>query len=116
MAIENTQVPPLEIPSGILPGVRQALRHWHEHRPSMYTELYHKGTLIETAIAAYELMLADLEDLQTSYEKEYDASTAFVLAKKEAEQRYIYLPTEEDVPDLMTSPEGIPFYQSDQSG
>ena len=79
----------------------------------MYTELHDNGTLLETAIAAAEAASADLDDIQASLEAEYDAPTAFVMAQRIAYERYIYLPTEEDVPELMATSEGIPFYQTD---
>lgn len=113
MSSDNTQLPALRIPKGLPIGARKALRHWHEHRPRMYTELHDNGTLIETAVAADEAVDVDLEEIQESLEAEYDTPTAFVMAKRIAEQRYIYLPTEEDVPELMATAEGIPFYQTD---
>ena len=113
MSSPELPIPPLRIPRTASPTVREALRHWHVHRPRMYTELYKNGTLLETAIAADEAASADLDEIQTSLENEYDAPTAFIMAKRIAYERYIYLPTEEDVPELMATPEGIPFYQSE---
>jgi len=82
----------------------------------MYTELYNNGTLMETATAAYDAAGVDAEEIQASLEKEYGAPTAFIMAKRIADERYIYLPTEEDVPNLMETADGVPIYQSDQSG
>lgn len=113
MSSPESPLPKLSIPGRVSPTVREALHHWHEHRPKMYAELYNNGTLLETAIAADEAASADLDDIQASLEAEYDAPTAFVMAKRIADERYIYLPTEEDVPELMATPEGIPFYQSE---
>ena len=114
MPSTNPQLPPLEIPSGTLPGVADALRHWHEHRPKMYTDLHSSGRLLSTAIAAYDATIEDQDKVQAGLEKQgHNASTAFVMAKQVVRERYIYLPTEEDVPELMTSPDGIPFYLSE---
>ena len=113
MASPESPLPKLSIPRGALPGVRMTLRHWREHRPRMYTELYNNGKLLETATAAYEAAVIESETIQASLEAEYGVSTAFVMAKRIADERYIYLPTEEDVPELMATPEGIPFYQTD---
>ena len=113
MTSQSSEVPKLKIPAGTLPGVRKALRHWHEHRPKMYTDLHNSGTLMEVATAAHEAAVADSGELQASLEKEYNTYTAAVLAKRIADQRYIYLPTEEDVPNLMETADGVPIYQSD---
>lgn len=117
MVAQNSQLPPLEIPSGVLPGVADALRHWHEHRPQMYTELHSDGTLLSVAIAAYESTIEDQDAVQADLEaKGYDAPTAFTMAMQTVRERYVYLPTEEDVPELMKNEAGGYTYQPDTGG
>ena len=116
MTSRSSQIAELKIPKGTLSAIRNVLCHWHEHRPKMYTELYNNGTLMETATAAYETAGVDAEEIQENLEEEYGAPTAFIMAKRIADERYLYLPTEEDVPNLMETNDGIPIYQSDQSG
>jgi hypothetical protein len=115
MTTEN-QLAPLEIPAGTLPGVANALRHWHEHRPRMYTQLYAQGNLLEMATAAYEATVDDTDALRAELvqTQQYDEPTAFTLAQQIVRERYIYLPTEEDVPELMQTDSGIYIFQPEQ--
>jgi hypothetical protein len=115
MTTEN-QLAPLEIPAGTLPGVANALRHWHEHRPRMYTQLYAQGNLLEMATAAYEATVDDTDVLRAELvqTQQYDEPTAFTLAQQIVRERYIYLPTEEDVPELMQTESGIYIFQPEQ--
>lgn len=117
MPTQPNQTPALEIPEGTLQGVAKALRHWHEHRPKMYTELYQQGNLLDTAIAAHEATIDDAAEIEQALIREgYDESTAFVTSQQTVRERYVYLPTEEDVPDLMKTESGIYIYQPEQSG
>lgn len=111
------QLPPLEIPPGTLLGVANALRHWHEHRPRMYTELHEKGTLLDMAVAAYEATVDDESEIQYDLEeKGYDTYTAVVMSQQAVRERYIYLPTEEDCPELMQSESGLYAFEPEPDG
>lgn len=117
MVDSNVPLPPLEIPSGVLPGVAEALSHWHEHRPKMYTELHQNGTLLEAAIAALEATEEEEDEIHHALIKQgYNSPTAFVMAQQMVRERYIYLPTEEDVPELMTTESGLYAYQPQPDG
>ena len=117
MESQSYQLPPLEIPRGCLPGVANALRHWHEHRPRMYTELHEQGTLLDMAIAAYEATVDDESEIQYDLEERgYDTYTAVVMAQQAVRERYIYLPTEEDHPELMQSETGLYVFKSEPNG
>ena len=118
MSIQKEKTPPLEIPQGTLQCAANALRHWREHRPKMYAELYKQGKLFEAANAAHEATMDDAEEIEQALIKQqgYDGPTAFIIAQQMTRERYIYLPTEEDVPDLMMSEAGMYIYQPEQSG
>ncbi|MBE9062883.1 hypothetical protein [cf. Phormidesmis sp. LEGE 11477] len=112
MSSPESLLPELNIPQGTLPDVADALRHWREHRPKMYTELYQSGTLLETANAAFEATVDEEEQIHFALIRQgYDSPTAFIMAKQAVRERYIYLPTEEDVPELMTTETGLYTYQ-----
>lgn len=117
MPVQPSKAPALRIPKGTLQGAANALRHWHEHRPKMYTDLFHQGKLFEAANAAWEATVDDTEEIHYALIKEgYESPTAFVIAQQTTRERYIYLPTEENVPKLMTTEAGIYIYQPEQSG
>lgn len=117
MSVQSNQTPALKIPKGMLQGAANALRHWHEHRPRMYADLYQQGKLFEAANAAHEATIDDADEIENALIKQgYEAATAFTIAQQATRERYIYLPTEEDVPDLMTTEAGIYIYQPEQSG
>lgn len=117
MSNQQNQLPPLDIPKSMLPGAADALRHWHEHRPMMYTQLHQQGKLFDAAIAADEATFEDLDSIHNSLIKQgWDSSTAFVEAKQIVRERYIHLPTEEDVPELATTESGIYIYQPEETG
>ena len=117
MSIQEEQIPALKIPKDTLQGAADALRHWHEHRPKMYTELYKQGKLFEAADAAYEATVNDADEIEYALIKQgYEAPTAFIIAMQVTRERYIHLPTEEDVPNLMMTEAGMYIYQPEQSG
>ena len=117
MSTQQDQLPPLEIPTGTIPAVADALRHWHEHRPRMYTELYSKGTLFDVVNNALDATIDDEEEICAQLVKQgVEPGTAFVTARQMVRERYIYLPTEEDVPELMTTESGLYTHQPDEAG
>ena len=117
MSDQASSLPPLVYERKMDSGARDALRHWREHRPKMYTRLYNEGTLIKAAIAADEATSNDLYDIHMSLIKQgWDSSTAFVHARQIVRDRYVYLPTEEDVPELSTTESGVYVYLADQTG
>ena len=117
MVDQSDSLPPLVRQKGMYPGAVDALRHWREHRPKMYTELYNKGTLCDAATAAHEATVDDRMEIQHQFEKQgMDAPTAFVEARQIVRERYIYLPTEEDVPELSKTESGLYVYQPDETG
>ena len=118
--MENQQqdkLPPLVERDGMYPGAMAALEHWREHRPKMYTQLYNNGTLLDMADAADEATANDLDEIHNALIKQgMDSPTAFVEARQIVRDRYIHLPTEEDVPELATTESGIYIYQPDTPG
>lgn len=114
---QSDSLPPLVYRRGMRQGARNALRHWREHRPKMYTRLHNEGTLINAAIDAYEATVDDEIELSNQLIKQgWDSPTAFVHARQIVRDRYVYLPTEEDVPELSTTASGVYIYLSDQTG
>ena len=117
MVDQSDSLPPLVRKEGMYPGAVDALRHWREHRPKMYTELYNKGTLCDVASAAYEATDDDETEIHHALIKQgWDSPTAFVQARQIVRERYIYLPTEEDVPELSKTESGLYVYQPDETG
>lgn len=117
MPVQPGRTSTLRIPKGTLPDAASALRHWHEHRPKMYADLLQQGKLFEAANAAQEATMDDATEIENGLiEQGYEGATAFIIAKQATRERYIYLPTEEDVPNLMTTEAGIYIYQPEQSG
>ena len=114
---QQDQLPPLVTRRGMYQGAVDALRHWREHRPKMYTKLYNDGTLFDMAEAAHEAATDDETEIQYQLIKQgWDSPTAFVQARQIVRDRYVYLPTEEDVPELATTESGIYIYQPDTPG
>ena len=117
MIDQSDSLPPLIRRKGMYPGAVDALRHWREHRPKMYTELYEQGTLCEAANAADEATFEDMDEIHNSLIKQgMDSPTAFVEARQIVRERYIYLPTEEDVPELSKTESGLYVYQPEETG
>lgn len=117
MSTQPSPLPPLEIPKNMLPGAANALRHWHNHRPKMYAQLYAEGKLFSAAIAAYEATVEEEEAIHNQLiQQGIDSPTAFVEARQIVKERYIYLPTEADVPELSTTESGIFTYQPNETG
>ena len=117
MVDQSDSLPPLVSRKGMYPGAVDALRHWREHRPKMYTQLYEQGTLCDTASAAYEATVDDEMEIQGAFIKQgMDSPTAFIEARQIVRERYIYLPTEEDVPELSKTESGLYVYQPEETG
>lgn len=94
--------------------VREALKHWREHRPRMYAELEAAGTLVETAIAACQVTAEEECDLHSTLIRQgHPSPIAFEMAREMVRERYVFLPAEEDVPDLMRLDNGLYSYPSD---
>ncbi|MBW4651699.1 MAG: hypothetical protein KME20_01365 [Kaiparowitsia implicata GSE-PSE-MK54-09C] len=90
------------------PDVQVAISHWRQFRPTMTAELEAKGELEQVAIAAvtsaFELERTLHMDLSR---RGYDSPTAFVLAQRIAQERFVLLPSEEDVPDLFAYQQAV---------
>jgi hypothetical protein len=113
---DNSQLPPLELPAYLPPGAWNALEHWHKYRPKMYAELHASGKLHEMAIAAYEATSEEQYDLHMALIKQgYASPIAFEMAREAVRERYIYLPTEEDVPELQVNGEGLYYFESEDT-
>jgi hypothetical protein len=76
------------------PWVSQAKAHWKQFRPKMYAELEKKGLLHERAVKAAEQTEDDL--LHLVNEEGLDHQAAWEAVR----ERYLFLPSEEDQPDL----------------
>lgn len=101
-------LPPLELPPHLTSGAWDALEHWHKHRPRMYAELHASGKLHEMAIAADEMTASDEMDMHEALMRQgYASPIAFETARQTVRERYIYLPSEEDVPELKMNDEGL---------
>ena len=81
------------------PWAEQAKEHWKEHRPRMYAELEKAGTLDE---AAEKAATQTKDDLASAIEGGMDYYAAWEMLR----ERYLFLPTEEDVPLLGENPSG----------
>jgi hypothetical protein len=79
------------------PWAEQAKAHWKEHRPRMYAELEKAGTLDE---AAEKAATQTKDDLCSAIEDGMDYYAAWEMLR----ERYLFLPTEEDVPLLGENP------------
>ena len=98
------KLPEVNFPDGRLPeGITQfglmALKHWAEFRPTMYRNLERKGKLIQAAIAAQNLTLEELYELEVG--QKIPPNQAWEMVR----ENYILLPDEEDVPKLGSNPE-----------
>jgi hypothetical protein len=83
----------------------------------MYAELHASGKLHEMAIAAYEATFADEENLQLALMRQgYASPIAFEMAREAVRERYIYLPAEEDEPELEVNGEGLYYFESQDVG
>lgn len=104
----SLNLPPIEFPPSFPVGAREALRHWHKYRPRMYAELHASGKLHEIAIAADEATAEDEDAMHEALMRQGVASPiAFEIARQAVRERYIYLPSEEDVPDIQINDEGL---------
>jgi hypothetical protein len=111
---DPNKIPLIEMPAMAGLEVHEALNHWYKYRPQMYAELYAAGTLREMVIAACEATASDEYDLHMKLMQQgYPSDAAFEMAREMVRERYIFLPTEEDVPDLMRLDSGLYSYQPD---
>jgi hypothetical protein len=79
----------------------------------MYAELHASGKLHEMAIAADEATAEDEDELHMALMKQgYASPIAFEMAREAVRERYICLPTEEDVPELQVNGEGLYYFES----
>ena len=116
MADQPPELPPVSYPPTFPSGAREALRHWHKHRPKMYAELHASGRLHEMAIAADEATFEDEDELHMALIKQgYASPIAYEMAREVIRERYIYLPSEEDVPELQMTDEGLYTFESQES-
>lgn len=105
-------LPPLEIPQGCDSDVEEVLRHWYTFRPSLYRELYQRGTLIQTVTEACEQTENAEYDLQMNLMKQgYESGAALLTAREIVREQYLFFPDETEVPDLAQTQAGLPFYQ-----
>jgi len=81
---------------------QQAIQHWKEFRPSLYRELKSTGKLDEAAQNASDQTEQDIEDLVLKHGMPYQDAWEAV------RERYLFLPSEEDVPNLGESPDSSP--------
>ncbi|HEY9644988.1 MAG TPA: hypothetical protein V6C88_01390 [Chroococcidiopsis sp.] len=113
MTDNRPSLPPIEFPPSFPPGARAALRHWHQYRPQMYADLHASGTLHEMAIAADEATAAAEDALHMAFiDQGYANPIAFEMARQAVRERYIYLPSEDDVPELQINDEGLYSFES----
>ena len=109
-------LPPLEYPPHLPAGAWDALAHWHKYRPQMYAELHANGKLHEMAIAADEATAEDEDAMHEALMKQgYPSPIAFEMAREAVRERYVYLPSEEDVPELQTNDEGLFVMESSET-
>ena len=80
------------------PWAEQAKAHWKEHRPKMYAELEKAGTLDDRAQKASD---QTRDDLASAIEDGMDYFAAWEMLR----ERYLFLPTEDDVPLLGEDPD-----------
>jgi hypothetical protein len=85
-------------PKRLSPWAEDAKAHWKEHRPRMYAELEKAGTLDE---AAEKAATQTKDDLGSAIEDGMDYYAAWEMLR----ERYLFLPTEEDVPLLGENPD-----------
>jgi len=81
--------------------VGEAKQHWKEFRPKLYEELQKSGKLHEAAVRAAQQTQDDLLD---AVNKGQDYQSAWEAVR----ERYLYLPSEEDQPDLAANPGSSP--------
>lgn len=68
------------------------------------------------AIAADEATFEDEDELHMALIKQgYASPIAYEMAREVIRERYIYLPSEEDVPELQMTDEGLYTFESQES-
>jgi len=88
---QNQNQPVSELNSS--PWVTQAKAHWKLFRPKMYADLEKQGLLHERAVEAAEQTQSDLDSC-------LDAGLDYQGAWEAVRERYLFLPSEEDEPNL----------------
>ncbi|HEY9908816.1 MAG TPA: hypothetical protein V6D18_14560 [Thermosynechococcaceae cyanobacterium] len=105
---------PSKISAGLTLSVTEVLQHWYDHRPTMYAELYHAGNLVERATEAYEATFNAAYDLEMELRKQgCNPGMAEARAWETVREWYMFLPTEEDEPELQQQEDGLYFYRSE---
>ena len=77
----------------------QIVEHWKEFRPKMYAQLVASGQLEQRAKLAQDRTLEALHELM-------DQGQSYPEAWEAVRELWAFLPSEEDQPELGTSPEG----------
>ena len=95
---ENAQRDPIFEQS---PWVKQAKDHWKQFRPKMYAELEKSGLLHERAVKAAE---QTEHDLMSMVRQGYPYDGAWEAVR----ERYLFLPSEKDEPNLGQNPGSSP--------
>ena len=85
------------MPKVLSPLAEQAKAHWKDHRPTLYADLEGAGTLDE---AAEEAARQTREELCSAIENGMDYFAAWEMVR----ERYVFLPSEEDMPLLGENP------------
>lgn len=83
---------------------REFILNLREQRPTLLVELQTAGTLIDAAEKAEAEAQAAFDQLYQAYLQDYPAEVAQSMAQSAAEQDYIYLPSEREVPVLGEPP------------
>ena len=94
--------PPPKSPLENHPLVNETKEHWKEHRPKLYAELQKNGQLHQRAVKAVDQTQEELLDLVNqgaNYDQAWEA----------VRERHMFLPSEEDQPDLGESPDNKPL-------
>lgn len=86
-------------PKQLSPWAERAKAHWKEYRPKMYAELEKAGTLDEEAQKASD---QTEEEYCQAIEDGMSPDGAWEMLR----ERYLFPPSEEDVPLLGENPEG----------
>jgi hypothetical protein len=106
---------PSQISAGLTLSVTEVLQHWYDHRPKMYAELYRAGNLVERATEAYEATFNAAYDLEMELRKQgYNPGNAEATAWQTVREWYMFLPTEEDEPELQQQEGGLYVYRFQQ--
>ena len=79
----------------------EAKEHWRKYRPRLYKELAKSGQLEERAVRA-------AESASNQYVAYVESGMDPLEAQSEAKRNYLFLPCEEDEPELAADPTALP--------